>query len=124
MRSDKQMEGCRRTEPRSAMRREALAFRPDGSRSFVSVSDMSLSGLQIEGGAFAEGEEFRLVIPRRGEVDARVRWASSSTAGAHFDEDLLLDDVIPKRDSLAIRRARSFNFGSGRVFGRRGVAAQ
>ena len=120
MRSDKQMEGCRRTEPRSAMRREALAFRPDGSRSFVSVSDMSLSGLQIEGGAFAEGEEFKLVIPDRGEVDARIRWTSSGTAGARFDEDVLLGDVVPARERYAMQRLRAFNFGSGRVFGRGG----
>jgi hypothetical protein len=83
------------------------------------VSDMSFSGLQVEGGPFAEEDEFRIVIPHRGEIDARVRWASSGTAGARFDKDVSLDDVVPAREKYAIRRVEAFNFGSGRVFGRR-----
>ena len=123
MRFNKQQQGCRRTDPRSAMNCEALAFRRDGRRSVVSVSDISFSGLQIEGGAFAYDEEIRLVIPYRGEIDARVRWASLSTAGAWFDEDVLPGDVLPARERYALRLLGAFNFGSGRVFGRRSIPA-
>ena len=121
MRFDKQ-EGCRRTEPRSAMHCDALAFCPDGRRLEVTISDMSLSGVRMEGGAFEDRDEFRLVIPHRGDVDARVRWSSADTAGAHFDEDVALQDAVPPRDRYAIKRLRAYNFSSGRTFGRRGVS--
>ena len=124
MHCDMQELDCRRTEPRSALRHAALAFRSDGRRSVVTVSDMSLGGLQIEGASFANDDEFRLVIPRRGDMNARIRWTSASSAGAQFDEDLLLNDVVPARESYALRRLRSFNFSSGRVFGRRGLPAE
>ena len=123
MRSDYQEQDCRRTEPRRAVECTALAFRSDSRRSVVAVADLSLSGVQIAGGSFADGDEFRLVIPGRGDINARVEWASASMAGARFDEDLVLDHVVPARDSYAVRRLRSYNFSSGRTFGRRGVTA-
>lgn len=121
MRSDKRQQGCRRTEPRSALRCDALAFRRDGRRSEVTVADMSLSGLKIVGATFEDQDEFRLVIPHRGDINARVRWASANMAGARFDADVVLGDVVPPRDSYAHRRLRTFNFGSGRRFGKRGT---
>ena len=123
MRSSKRYEACRRSEPRSAMHYAALAFRPDGRRSEVIVSDMSLGGLQIEGASFADGDQFRLVIPRRGDVSARVRWAAPSMAGAQIDDELVLNDAIPPRDRYVLKRLRAFNFSSGRSFGRRSVTA-
>ena len=123
MRSFKRYEDCRRSEPRSAMHYAALAFRPDGRRSEVIVSDISLGGLQIEGASFADGEQFRLVIPRRGDVNARVRWAAPMMAGAQFDDELVLRDAIPARDSYVLQRLRAFNYSSGRSFGRRGMTA-
>ena len=122
MRPDKQ-EHCRRSEPRSPLHYAGLAFRADGRRSAVTVSDMSLGGLQIEGASFEDDDEFRLVIPHRGDINARVRWASPGIAGARFDDSLALDGVVPASERYAIRRLRSYNFGSGRVFGRRGTAA-
>jgi hypothetical protein len=101
----------------------ALAFRPDGRRSVVTVSDMSLSGLQIEGASFADDDEFKLVIPHRGDMNARVRWTSPGRAGGQFDENLVLNDVVPGPESYAIKRLRAYNFGSGRVFGKRGLSA-
>lgn len=123
MRFQKRYEGCRRIDPRNAMHSVALAFRKDGVRSEVSVSDMSIGGLQIEGASFAENEKFRLVIPQRGEINARVRWAAPGIAGAQFDEDLVLDGIMPARDRYVIQRMRTFNFGSGRKFGNRGFTA-
>ena len=102
------------------MNRLALAFRPDGARSVVTVADMSLSGVRLHGTAFEDNDEFRLVIPRRGDVDARVRWSSQGNVGARFDENLLLADGVAARENYAIRRFRSYNYGSGRAFGKRG----
>ncbi len=123
MRSYKQYPNCRRMDPRSAMHCVALAFRPDGRRSEVTISDMSLGGLQIEGASFADDEEFRLVIPQRGDINARVRWTAPTIAGAQFDEELVLNEVVPARDNYVIQRLRAFNFSSGRKFGRRRMAA-
>ncbi len=124
MRVQKRYQGCQRMDPRSAMKCDALAFWPDGRRSKVTVSDMSLGGLQISGASFADDEEFRLVVPQLGGMNARVRWAEPSLAGAQFDEELILNDVMPARDHYVLRRLRSFNFGSGRTFGRRGLKAR
>ena len=123
MRSEKQKQGCRRAEPRSAKNLVAVAFRPGGRRSVVTVSDMSFSGLMVEGASFARDDEFKLVIPHSGDINARVQWASDSVAGARFDADVILDDVVPARENYAIRRLRAFNFSSGRCFGRRGTSA-
>jgi hypothetical protein len=84
---------------------------------------MSLSGLKIKGASFADDDEFKLVIPHSGDINARVRWAAAGVAGARFDEDVILDDVVPPRENYAIRRLRAFNFSSGRGFGRRGMPA-
>jgi hypothetical protein len=119
MRSNNQEEGCRRNDPRSAMQCVALAFRRDGRRSVVTISDMSFSGVQMEGSSFSDDEEFRLVIPHRGDVNARVRWSSPTAAGAQFDGNLHLDAIVPAHESYAFRRLRAFNFASGRQFGRR-----
>ena len=100
----------------------ALAFRSDGRRSQVTVRNMSLGGLQIDGAEFADDDEFRLVIPKRGDINARIRWASSDSAGARFDEALVLNDVVPPRDRYVVRRVRNYNFTSGRTFGKRGAA--
>ncbi len=80
---------------------------------------MSLGGLQIEGASFADDEAFCLVIPELGEMNARARWSGGLFAGAEFDEQLILDGVIPPRDAYVMRRLHSFNFGSGRSFGKR-----
>ena len=121
MRFDKRQQGCRRTEPRSALRCDALAFRADGRRSEVTVADMSLNGLKVVGDFFENDDEFRLVIPHRGDINARVRWACASTAGARFDADVELGDVVPPSDSYAHRRLRTYNYSSGRRFGTRGT---
>jgi hypothetical protein len=84
---------------------------------------MSFSGVQMEGAPFADDEAFRLVIPHRGDINARVRWSSESAAGAQFDGNLQLNDVMPARESYAYRRLRAFNFGTGREFGRRRTPA-
>ena len=124
MSSHKQEQNCRRSEPRNAIDCTALAFRSDGRRSVVTVSDLSLGGVRIEGASFDDEDEFRLVIPQRGDINARVHWASPGTAGAQFDEDLVLPGIVPARDNYTVRRLRSYNFSSGRVFGRRGLPVE
>ena len=121
MRRDKRLRDCRRRGARSAFGCKALAFGADGRRVELTVSDISLEGFGFEGSAFAADEEFRLVIPQRGEVDARVRWASEGAAGARFGDDGVLGSWVPARERLQLRRANAFNFGSGRTFGRRGT---
>ena len=119
-----QQQRCRRLEPRRALDYTALAFRAGGHRSVVTVSDISLGGVRIDGAAFDNDDEIRLVMPQRGDVNARVRWASASTAGAQLDDELVLDGMVPAREVSAIRRLRTFNFGSGRVFGRRSTGGR
>ena len=121
MRAHRYEHDCRRSEPRNAMNCMALAFSADGRRTVVTVSDMSLSGVRIDGAAFDDNDAFRLVIPHRGDIDARVRWASSGGAGARFDQGLGLDRIVPAREKQAIKLSRAFNFGSGRAFGSRGT---
>jgi hypothetical protein len=89
----------------------------------VTVSDMSFSGVQIEGASFADDEEVMLVIPERGDIGAKVRWSASNAAGARFDDKAVMTSVVPARDQYAFQRLRAFNFASGRVFGRRSVSA-
>ncbi len=119
MRAQNQHTGCQRMDPRSANSWDARVYRRDGRRSDVTVSDMSLGGIQIEGASFADDEVFCLVIPQLGGMNARARWSGDVYAGAQFDEQLILEDAIPPRDAYVMRRLRSFNFGSGRSFGKR-----
>ena len=122
MRAHRNEQDCRRSEPRNAMNCMALAFSADGRRTVVTISDMSLSGVRIDGATLDDDDAFRLVIPHRGDIDAKVRWASSGGAGARFDQGLGLDGIVPAREEHALKRSRAFNFGSGRAFGSRGIA--
>lgn len=124
MRTTNQQQRCRRSEPRRALGYTALAFQAGGHRSVVTVSDISLGGVRIDGASLAYDDEIRLVMPHRGDVNARVRWASASSAGAQLDDELVLDGRVPAREINAIRRLRAFNFHTGRVFGRRSTGGK
>jgi hypothetical protein len=119
----KEEQDCRRRERRRSVDLVGLAFRGDGSRSVVSISDISFEGCRLSGGEFEMKEGIRLVIPERGEMGARVRWASKGKSGALFTNDEKLAASVPTHERNAIRRMGSLNYGSGRVFGRKEVAA-
>lgn len=112
---------CRRRDPRKPVECKAQAFGPDGRRVDVTVSNISLGGIGFAGGTFAADERFRLVLPNRGETDARVSWTSAGGVGAQFSEAGLLGDWVPQRERNVLRRSRGFSFASGRTFGRRGL---
>ena len=118
----KEAQSCRRRERRRSVDLVGLAFRPDGSRSVVEVSNISFDGCQFAGDQFDPSEALRLVIPDRGEMDAKVRWAANGKTGACFDSNAALEGVVSTRERKALRQLRSLNYGSGRVFGRRGLA--
>lgn len=111
---------CRRREPRQKVDLAAVAFRRNGSRSVVSVSDLSYEGCQFSGGPVLTAEErIRLVVPFRGDIPARICWASTDRAGASFESDA--PEMAPLPRSRVLRFACPLNYGSGRVFGRRGL---
>jgi hypothetical protein len=118
----KEEQSCRRREKRRPVDLVGLAFRPDGSRTVVEVSDISFDGCQFGGDRFGPSETLRLVIPDRGEMDAKVRWAANGKIGACFDSAVSLEGAVSVRERKALRQMRSLNYGSGRVFGRRGLA--
>lgn len=115
-------QNCRRRDRRRNVDLIGLAFRRDGRRSVVNISDISFTGCQMDGSEFDENERFRLVIPERGEMTAQVRWTADSTTGACFHQNSAKEDVVPDRDRRALRQLRAFNYGTGRVFGKRLVA--
>jgi hypothetical protein len=120
-----EIELCRRREKRQKLDAPAVAFRRDGSRSVVLVSDLSYEGCQFSGGPVLNPEErIRLVVPYRGDIPARVRWASSDRAGARFEPDASDAEAVPLPARAAIRFACPANFGTGRVFGRRGLETE
>jgi hypothetical protein len=116
--SPDQHQGCRRREPRQQVDLNAVAFQRDGSRSLVAVSDISMAGCQLTGNPdFSPSEPIRLVVPYRGDIAARVLWASDERAGATFESD-----AGAFLDRRAKRFTCSFNYGSGRTFGKKGVS--
>lgn len=63
-----------------------VAFREDGRRTTVRLSDVSHDGCQIiADDPFRIGETIVLDLPRTGEVRAQVRWTSlDGRSGARF----------------------------------------
>lgn len=122
--SPDQTQSCRRHERRQHVDLNAIAFRRDGSRSMVAMSDISLAGCKLNGKSdFSPAEPIRLVVPYRGDIGARVRWTADERAGASFDLDESATDAVALPDRRATRFSCPFNYGSGRVFGKKGVLA-
>lgn len=75
---------------RSEARREfdvpAVAYRPDGSRSSVVLSELSYEGCRLAASdRFDIGEELILVVLEFGtEIAATVRWAAPGELGLRF----------------------------------------
>ena len=119
MSADEEISLCRRREPRQSIQMGAVAFRRDGSRWVVALSDISYEGCQFRGSAGLSADEaISLLVPDRGGVGARVRWVANDRAGANFDASV---EPLVVPDLTAMRFGRSYNYGSGRVFGRKGV---
>ena len=70
---------------RRAVRLNALVMRADGSTVDVSLLDLSYEGCGIDTPIeFAPGEAIKLSVPRRGGIDAHVRWYENGRAGLVF----------------------------------------
>jgi hypothetical protein len=113
---------CKRREERRVVDLGAMLHRRDGSCRPAAVRDLSYEGCRLSGGeALEPAERLRLVIPALGELEAQVRWSGGNSAGLKFGEGLcnLPGDLSPRS---ALTHARHVNFGSRRMFGRKGVA--
>jgi hypothetical protein len=64
---------------------DAVAYRTDGTKASVKLSNLSHSGCRIDSASdFHVGERLQIAMPRMGFVRAQVRWASPGSAGAKF----------------------------------------
>ena len=64
---------------------DAVVHRGDGSRTSVTLSNLSKEGCRIESeGDFRIGERLQIAIPQMGQLKAQVRWAFAGSAGARF----------------------------------------
>jgi NOL1/NOP2/fmu family ribosome biogenesis protein len=75
-----------RAELRRPTERPAIAYREDGSRIGVLISDLSYDGCRLSvSGEFAVGEKLTLVIMELGaELAAMVRWTATGQVGVRF----------------------------------------
>ncbi|MCA1653614.1 MAG: PilZ domain-containing protein [Sphingomicrobium sp.] len=84
-----------RAEERRHLDVPAIAYREDGSRIGVLMSDLSYEGCRLATDkGFASGERITLVVMELGtEILAEVRWASPGKLGARFlDGALMAED--------------------------------
>ena len=64
---------------------DAVAYRANGTKASVKLSNLSNSGCRIDSASdFQVGERLQIAIPRMGFVRVQVRWASPGSAGAKF----------------------------------------
>jgi hypothetical protein len=64
---------------------EAVAYRSDGTKASVRLSNLSNGGCRINSDReFHVGERLQIAMPRMGFVRAQVRWAAAGRAGAKF----------------------------------------
>jgi hypothetical protein len=64
---------------------EAVAYRVDGTKIPVTLTNFSEHGCRIDGGeAFQIGERLSIAVPRMGQLKAQVRWALPDGAGVRF----------------------------------------
>ena len=115
-RQDDQQMG-RRSEVRHEVDFGAVVHRGDGTHRVVGLGDLSYQGCAIDGAELEPAEQVRLVVPTLGDIGAQVRWSRGGRSGARFTA---IDSGIPGTGSLGW--GRPVNYGSGRVFGRKGLA--
>jgi hypothetical protein len=64
---------------------DAVAYRADGTKASVRLSNLSDGGCHIDGAAdYRVGERLQIAMPRMGYVRVQVRWAMPGCAGAKF----------------------------------------
>ena len=64
---------------------DAVAYRSDGTKASVKLSNLSDGGCRIDGPAdYRIGERLQISMPRMGYVRVQVRWALPGSAGAKF----------------------------------------
>ena len=75
-----------RKEKRRQTELPAIAYRQDGSRHGVVMSDISYEGCQLSApNEFIVGEQITIVVPKTGaEMVAEVKWTASGKSGALF----------------------------------------
>lgn len=67
----------------------AFALRQDGTSFDVTLLDISYDGCLLSSDEpFEMGERLRLIVRRRGVIDAQVRWIDSGKVGVRFASDL------------------------------------
>ena len=64
---------------------DAIAYRNDGSKMSIRVSNFSDQGCRIESDReFHIGERLQIAVPRMGNVKAQVRWSLPGAVGTRF----------------------------------------
>ena len=84
-----QVDGARQRDRRREVSLQAFALRSDGSSVDVILLDLSYDGCLLAADeTFEVGERLRLLVRRRGVVNAKVRWSDGGKAGLQFADDL------------------------------------
>ena len=80
------IDGWVKRDDRNEINLAAVAIREDGSSLPVRVRNLSYEGCQLDAGIVLRiGERVRLALPRMGEINTQIRWATcDGMAGARF----------------------------------------
>ena len=109
----------RRQDRRQEADLGAVVLNSDGTRSLVSVSDMSYGGCQfISEAALRTADRIRLLVRSMGEIDAEIRWSAGGLTGVKFLQDSGSANLRQRGDG-SVTAAQSYDYGTGRVFGRK-----
>jgi hypothetical protein len=64
---------------------ETVAYRTDGTKTPVKLTNFSDQGCRIDAEhGFHVGERLQIAIPRMGQIKAQIRWCAPGSAGARF----------------------------------------
>jgi hypothetical protein len=64
---------------------DAVAYRSDGTKASVKLSNLSDGGCRIDSAVeYRVGERLQIAMPRMGYVRVQVRWCAAGSAGAKF----------------------------------------
>lgn len=75
-------------KPRRMIALNAHVLRADDKIASVAVLDLSYEGCRVHTEEYLwPGEQLKLSVPRRGVIDATVRWCDEGEAGLAFDDE-------------------------------------